>query len=56
MGGSVTTTDRRMQKVYSNRARVRSATASGIDRLIFVKGTDDSRRQPKMQTLLNREC
>jgi ATP-dependent DNA helicase RecG len=30
------------------------ATASGVHRLIFVKGTDDSGRQPKMQTLIRK--
>ena len=30
------------------------ATASGIHRLIFVKGTDDNVRQPKMQTLIRK--
>ena len=30
------------------------ATASGIHRLIFVKGTDDSTRQPKMQALIRK--
>ena len=30
------------------------ATASGIHRLIFVKGTDDSIRKPKMQTLIRK--
>ena len=30
------------------------ATASGIHRLIFVKGTDDSIRKPKMQALIRK--
>ena len=30
------------------------ATASGIHRLIFVKGTDDNDRHPKMQTLIRK--
>ena len=30
------------------------ATASGVHRLIFVKGTDDSIRQPKMQALIRK--
>ena len=30
------------------------ATVSGVQRLIFVKGTDDSIRQPKMQALIRR--
>ena len=30
------------------------ATASGIHRLIFVKGTDDNTRHPKMQTLIRK--
>ena len=30
------------------------ATASGIHRLIFVKGTNDSDRHPKMQELINK--
>ena len=30
------------------------ATASGIYRLIFVKGTDDNTRHPKMQTLIQK--
>ena len=30
------------------------ATASGIHRLIFVKGTDDNARYPKMQTLIRK--
>ncbi len=30
------------------------ATASGVHRLIFVKGTDDNARHPKMQTLIRK--
>ena len=30
------------------------ATASGVHRLIFVKGTDDNVRQPKMQALIQK--
>ena len=30
------------------------ATASGVQRLIFVKGTNDSDRHPKMQTLIHK--
>ena len=30
------------------------ATASGVHRLIFVKGTDDNNRQPKMQALIRK--
>ena len=37
-----------------SRRRSGSSTAIGAHRLIFVKGTDDGARQPKMRTLIGK--